>query len=81
MTVAQLNDPSPNDRGFIGKFVQWFSTTLGQIIVSILVPAGLFLVLWQGYTFLQKANAPQIVQVIIAIVWGVGGVADRKSVV
>jgi len=34
-----------------------------------------FLVLWQGYLFLQRANAPQIVQVVVAIVWGVGGVA------
>lgn len=75
MNVAQMNNPSPNDGGFIGKFVRWFSTTLGQIVVSIMVPAGLFLVLWQGYMFLQRANAPQIIQVVVAIIWGVGGVA------
>ncbi|MDT8381391.1 MAG: sugar ABC transporter permease, partial [Brevefilum sp.] len=39
------------------------------------VPIVTFLVLWQGYLFLQRAQAPQIVQVIVAIIWGVGGVA------
>ena len=34
-----------------------------------------FIVLWQGYIFLSRANAPQLVQVIVAIIWGVGGVA------
>src|SRR5690606_7033677 len=29
----------------------------------------------QGYMFLQRANAPQIIQVVVAIIWGVGGVA------
>ncbi|MFZ3151106.1 MAG: sugar ABC transporter permease [Anaerolineaceae bacterium] len=75
MSVAQAKDPSPVKGGFIGKIIRWFSTTLGQIFVSIFVPAVTFLVLWQGYLFLQRANAPQIVQVIVAIVWGVGGVA------
>ncbi|MDY6873391.1 MAG: sugar ABC transporter permease [Chloroflexota bacterium] len=57
--------------GIIG----WVGTTLGQILVSIAVPAATFLVLWRGYIFLSNANAPQIVQVLVAIIWGVGGVA------
>ena len=58
-----------------GGIFSWFSSTLGQILVSLFVPFVTFLVLWQGYLFLQRAAAPQIIQVIVAIIWGVGGVA------
>ena len=75
MSVAQVKKPKPDGNNFSGNILAWFGTTLGQILVSILVPALTFLVLWQGYLFLQKANAPQIVQVRVAIIWGVGGVA------
>jgi alpha-glucoside transport system permease protein len=57
------------------NILTWFSSTLGQILISLFVPIITFLVLWQGYLFLQRAQAPQIIQVIVAIVWGVGGVA------
>ena len=75
MSVAEVKTPNPNGNNSINKILGWFGTTLGQILVSIFVPVLTFLVLWQGYLFLQKANAPQIVQVLVAIVWGVGGVA------
>jgi hypothetical protein len=75
MSVIEAKTPTPNGNNSVSKFLAWFGTTLGQILVSILVPALTFLVLWQGYLFLQRANAPQIVQVIVAIIWGVGGVA------
>jgi len=58
-----------------GGILSWFSSTLGQILISLFVPIVTFLVLWQGYLFLQRAQAPQIIQVLVAIVWGVGGVA------
>jgi alpha-glucoside transport system permease protein len=58
-----------------GGIIAWFSSALGQILISLFVPAVTFLVLWQGYLFLQRAQAPQIIQVLVAIVWGVGGVA------
>jgi len=32
-------------------------------------------ILWQGYIFLRDSQAPQIVIVLVAILWGVGGVA------
>ena len=75
MSVVQTKTPIPNGNNFVSRILGWFATTLGQILISILVPALTFLVLWQGYLFLQRANAPQIVQVIVAIIWGVGGVA------
>jgi alpha-glucoside transport system permease protein len=55
--------------------IQWFSSTLGQILISLFVPAVTFLVLWQGYLFLSRARAPQLILVIVAIIWGVGGVS------
>ncbi|HOV30699.1 MAG TPA: sugar ABC transporter permease [Anaerolineaceae bacterium] len=75
MNLAKTNAPSPNNNNVFAKIIDWFGSTLGKIFVSIFVPAVTFIVLWQGYLFLSKANAPQILQVIVAIVWGVGGVA------
>jgi len=69
MQNTQSTDPGKS--GFIG----WFSSTLGQILISLFVPFVTFFVLYQGYLFLSRAQAPQLVQVLVAIVWGVGGVA------
>jgi alpha-glucoside transport system permease protein len=75
MSVVQAKKPTPNGKNYVSRILGWFGTTLGQVLVSILVPALTFLVLWQGYLFLQRAKASQIVQVAVAIIWGVGGVA------
>ena len=69
--MLKTNDPRPDGLGL----VKLFSSTLGQILISLFVPAVTFLVLWQGYLFLSRANAPQLVLVVVAIIWGVGGVA------
>ena len=58
-------DVEPNKTGFLG----WFSTRLGQTVLSVLILAGTVLVLWQGFAFLKRAEAPQIVQIIVAILW------------
>ncbi len=58
-----------------GGIFTWLVTILGRIFVSLVVPIGLFLILWQGFLFLRDSHAPQVVLVIVAIVWGVGGVA------
>ncbi|HEX7973256.1 MAG TPA: sugar ABC transporter permease [Anaerolineales bacterium] len=57
------------------RLVSWFGTTLGRIAISLVVPVVTFLVLWQGYIFLRDSEAPQLVLVLVAIIWGVGGVA------
>jgi len=67
--------PAKNDKPKKGGIIGWFSSTIGQILISLFVPFITFVVLWQGYLFLQRAKAPQIIQVIVAIIWGVGGVA------
>jgi len=76
MYDSTSKDPSQkNYKNSFSKIVAWFGTTVGQIIISLLVPVVTFLVLWQGYLFLSRAKAPQVIQVIVAIIWGVGGVA------
>jgi alpha-glucoside transport system permease protein len=60
------------DKGGVGT---WLLTNLGRILVSLVVPIGLFVILWQGFLFLRDSKAPQLVLVLVAIVWGVGGVA------
>jgi alpha-glucoside transport system permease protein len=61
----------PNSGGVLG----WFATGIGRILISLFVPLVTFLGLWWGFTFLRDSQAPQIVLVTVAIVWGVGGVA------
>lgn len=55
--------------------LRWFGSTLGQILISLVVPVVTFVVLWQGYIFLRDSQAPKLLMAVVAIVWGVGGVA------
>lgn len=58
----------------------WLAANLGRILVSLIVPILTFLVLWQGFIFLRDSNAPQLVIVLVAILWGVGGVGILYAV-
>lgn len=62
------------DPGGGGMVVQ-LGATLGRVLVSLAVPLVAFIVLWQGFLFLRDSGAEKPVIVIVAIVWGVGGVA------
>lgn len=55
--------------------LDWLTGTVGRILISLFVPILTFLVLWQGFVFLRDSNAPKLVIVFVAIIWGVGGVA------
>lgn len=48
---------------------------LGRVFLAISVPLLAFFVLYQGFLFLRDSNAPRSLIALIAIVWGVGGVA------
>jgi len=48
---------------------------IGRVLLAIAIPLIAFYVLYLGFLFLRDSNAPQIVITLIAIVWGVGGVA------
>jgi alpha-glucoside transport system permease protein len=69
MEVSQAQPPQKP--GILG----WLTTTIGRILISIIIPIITFIVLWQGFVFLRESNAPKLVLVIVAIIWGVGGVA------
>jgi alpha-glucoside transport system permease protein len=55
--------------------LDWLTSTIGRIVISLFVPILTFLVLWQGFIFLRDSNASKIIIVTVAIIWGVGGVA------
>ncbi len=54
---------------------QWLGSTIGSILISLFVPIVTFVVLWQGFLFLRDSRAPKLIIVLVAIMWGVGGVA------
>ncbi len=56
-------------------FISWFTTIIGRVFISLFVPAITFLVLWKVFLFLRDSDAPQSIIVLVAILWGVGGVA------
>jgi len=69
--MAQATKTEPTGGGPL----EWLTSTIGRIIISIFVPVMTFIVLWQGFIFLRESEAPKLVIVVVAITWGVGGVA------
>jgi alpha-glucoside transport system permease protein len=55
----------------LGKIFTWIL----RFGLAILIPLIAFFVLYQGFVFLRGGNAPKWVIALVAIVWGVGGVA------
>lgn len=48
---------------------------IGRVLLALAIPLIAFFVLYQGFLFLRDSDAPRIVITLVAIVWGVGGVA------
>lgn len=48
---------------------------IGRVLLAIAIPLIAFYVLYLGFIFLRDSQAPQVVITLVAIVWGVGGVA------
>ncbi len=69
-----MQKPQDKNSGTTG-IVGGLAATLGRILISFFVPVITFLVLWQVFIFLRDSDAPQIVIVLVAIIWGVAGVA------
>lgn len=55
--------------------LDWLVTNLVRILLALFVPIITFIVLYAGFIFLRDSNAPKLVVALVAIVWGVGGVA------
>jgi alpha-glucoside transport system permease protein len=48
---------------------------LGRVLLAVGIPAIAFYVLYQGFLFLRDSEAPRGIIALVAIIWGVGGVA------
>lgn len=48
---------------------------IGRVLLAVGIPAIAFYILYQGFIFLRDSAAPRGVIALVAIVWGVGGVA------
>lgn len=46
-----------------------------QLLLLLATPIVVFALLYLGFVFLRDSNAPQLVIAIVAIIWGVGGIA------
>lgn len=57
------------------SITNWLSATVLRLLTALFVPIFTFIVLWQGFIFLRDSNAPKLLIAIVAIIWGVGGVA------
>jgi alpha-glucoside transport system permease protein len=55
--------------------LDWLATNLFRILLSLFVPIVTFLGLYAGFIFLRDSQAPKGVIAVVAIIWGVGGVA------
>jgi alpha-glucoside transport system permease protein len=55
--------------------LEWLTAAVGRVLISIFIPLITFIGLWQGFLFLRDSQAPKLVVVAVAILWGVGGVA------
>ncbi len=52
-----------------------FFTFIARLLLSLFVPIVTFIVLYAGFMFLRDSDAPKGIVAIVAIIWGVGGVA------
>jgi alpha-glucoside transport system permease protein len=71
--TAPLQDLSESAKpmGVLGKT----GTFIARILLSLFVPIATFIVLYAGFMFLRDSTASKWVIAVVAIIWGVGGVA------
>ena len=67
-----LNNMGEQDQSSLGVRIL---SLIGRVLLAISIPLIAFYVLYQGFLFLRDSNAPQIIVTLVAIIWGVGGVA------
>ncbi|HMB22384.1 MAG: carbohydrate ABC transporter permease [Chloroflexota bacterium] len=69
--MATLGQTADNKEKSTSKVIAWIL----RIGLAVLIPVIAFFFLYQGFLFLRAGNAPKWVITLVAIVWGVGGVA------
>jgi alpha-glucoside transport system permease protein len=65
------SDTAQAQPGFVTRLLTW----LLRIALPVAILAIAFLVMYLGFVFLRAGDAPKWLVVIVAIIWGVGGVA------
>jgi alpha-glucoside transport system permease protein len=53
------------------NFLAW----LGRVFLAVIIPLIAFVVIYAGFIFLRDSDAPKWAVTLVAIIWGVGGVA------
>ena len=66
-----LRSAEEQSQSFFARILSFLS----RILLAIGIPAIAFYVLYQGFLFLRDSAAPRGIIALVAIVWGVGGVA------
>lgn len=69
--MSSLNTSADPPQSLGGRIVAF----IGRVLVAVAIPAIAFFVLYQGFLFLRDSDAPRWLIAIVAIIWGVGGVA------
>ncbi len=55
--------------------LEWIMANGGRFAISLFVPIVTFVVMWQVFIWLRDSHASKPIIAIVAIIWGVGGVA------
>jgi alpha-glucoside transport system permease protein len=58
-----------------GSLGVWLASNGLRLLVSLAIPIITFLVMRWGFLFLRDSQAPKTIIALVAIIWGVGGVA------
>lgn len=69
--MKSLNAAREQNQSLGARIVSFIS----RILLAVGIPLIAFYVLYQGFLFLRDSDAPRAVITLVAIVWGVGGVA------
>jgi alpha-glucoside transport system permease protein len=69
--MTQLDTVEERDVGAGARLVAW----IGRLFLAVIIPLIAFAVIYAGFLFLRDSNAPRWAIAVVAIIWGVGGVA------
>ncbi len=69
--MAQFEAVDDREIGFVGRIIAW----AGRIFLAVIIPLIAFLAIYAGFIFLRDSDAPRWVITVVAIIWGVGGIA------
>ena len=69
--MAQFGSVQRKGGSRVAELVGW----VARLVLAVAIPLIAFAVIYYGFIWLRDSNAPKWLTVIVAIIWGVGGVA------